>query len=430
MAAIVATVLAGSGVNVLLPIIALDLGQSAGVATWVAQSFLFGCSVCLLPAAALGDQLGHAKVFRFGLVVFVAGCLGSACVEFTPAPLPALLVARFAQGAGAAAVMAVTLALLRAIHPVHALGTVIGLNAVAVAASNAAGPAVAGGAVLLLGWQGVLLLFGTPAALALVLARGVLPRHAVPATGSFDALSGMLQAGAIGGFVLASALDGFAASALLALGAIAGLAFVVREKRSGFVMLPLDMMRKPLFAASFVAGNACFIAQASALVAVPFMLQARGFAPAYAGLAQAAWPLAVMLGAPLAGFLSDRVDARWLTFPGLLLAAGALLGLGMGSATMTLHLAALCLAGAGLGFALFTGPNSRALVLCAPEDRTGAVGGLQACARQFGQLLGSMVAGWCLTQAPASVASGRVLVIASVAALGAALASLFRRQSA
>lgn len=425
---VVMTVLANATTYVALPSMAKSLGVDAGVTVWVINLYLLATVVALLPAAAMGDSRGHRRVFLGGLLLFSGATLLATLSARTPWPLPTLLAARTLMGLGAAGVMATCMALLRSTHPSHRMGRYIGLNGMAVAAANAAGPSVAGGVLALSNWETLLALLLMPAGLTALLGWRSLPSNPVLRDVSIDPLGTALQGAAFASLVLVlTPLAGLWRWPLCAVGLVMATVFVLRERRHGFALLPLDLLRRPLFAASFLAAYACFVAQMLAMVCLPFLLRDRlGLGPGATGLVMTPWPLAVMATAPIAGALSDRVSTAWLGSTGLLLAAaglGLLALLSEGSTTVDV---AWRMGLTGLGFALFTGSNARALMAATPVERSGAVGGMHAISRQSGQLVGAALAGMVLSPAGWEGAAGKGLALAALMSALAAIACGFK----
>ena len=185
--------------NTALPTIARDLQASDAGSIWVISGYQLAMVAGLLPAAALGEILGHRRVYIVGLVMFVVSSL--AC-GLAPS-LPALVVARILQGLGAAGVMSVNGALLRFIYPSHMLGRGLGLNAMVVGLSFAAGPTAASAILLLGSWHWLFLINVPIGIVAAVLALRGLPETARAPHG-FDGIAALLCALTLGLFVLGS----------------------------------------------------------------------------------------------------------------------------------------------------------------------------------------------------------------------------------
>ena len=155
-------------------------------------------------------------------------------------------------------------------------------------------------------------------------------------------------------------------------------------------MLPLDLLKLPVFSLSIGTSIASFVAQMLAFVSLPFTFQTvMGFSPVQVGLLMMPWPLAVAVTAPLAGKMSDRTSPAILGGVGLaVLSAGLTLLALLPAHPLVLDIAwrmALC----GVGFGLFQTPNNRTLVSSAPKARSGAASGMLGTARLTGQTTGA-----------------------------------------
>ena len=389
LAAMTLVVLDAGIANVALPNLARALQATPAEAVLIVTAYQTALVMALLPCAALGERFGNRRVFLSGLALFTAS---SVLCALSPT-LPWLLAARFLQGLGAAAVMALGVALLRHCVPQARLGAAIGWNALTVALASAAAPSL-GALILSVGDWPWLWAVNLPIGLAAMIAGRALP----PAPGSgarLDLLSIGLTGGVFAGLVIGAELLAEAPATTLALWAVAafGLAALVhRERPKAAPMIPLDLLRSRPFRISMIASACCFTGQAAALVALPFHLQhGLGQTPMAAGLYMTPWPLCVALTATLAGRLAERVSTARLCAVG-----GGCLALGLAAAALwplqcepsvIVPITVLC----GLGFGLFQVPNNRSMFLAAPLDRSGAAGGLQGTARLTGQTAGAVV---------------------------------------
>src|SRR6201991_1837695 len=127
--------------NIALPAIAADLHVSPADVIWVVNVYQIAMVATLLPVAALGEIVGHQRIYLWGLLLFTVASLGCACAW----ALPSLLVARVLQGLGAAGVMSVNTALGRFIYPDRLHGRGFGNNALVVRTAFTLGPTIASG---------------------------------------------------------------------------------------------------------------------------------------------------------------------------------------------------------------------------------------------------------------------------------------------
>ncbi|MBB3181176.1 MFS transporter [Variovorax sp. Sphag1AA] len=428
LAAMVLVVLDAGIANVALPTIARSLQVTPGMSVWVITAYQTALVMGLLPCAALGESQGHRGVFAIGVAVFTAA---SALCALSPS-LPWLVAARFLQGLGGAAVMSLGVALLRSIVPRQQLGAAIGWNALAVALSSAAGPTI--GALILshASWPWLFLL-NVPLGAAVLLAARALP--ALKGTGRWlDLISVALNAGALAALVIgAELLIEKPAVAVLLLGAAAlGLTMLVRREMPKAVpLVPLDLLRSPSLRVSVIASVSCFSGTTLGLMALPFYLQHSFELDALTtGLHMTPWPLTVALVAPLAGRLADRMPTSWLCVTG-----AGILAVALGAASLwpfqgrpqaLVLITVVC----GIGFGLFQVPNNRNMFLSAPDERSGAAGGMQGTARLAGQTAGGIVMSLLFTVASADTAPRIALGIAAVLTFAAGFVSMARTASA
>jgi DHA2 family multidrug resistance protein-like MFS transporter len=198
------------------------------------------------------------------------------------------------------------------------------------------------------------------------------------------------------GFGLA-AIDsvGHGEDAVIALGEFgcaigAGFLLVRAQAQVISPLLPLDLLRIPIFALSIATSIASFCGQMLAFVALPFYLESRfGYSDVEIGLLITPWPIAVGFAAPLAGRLVEHYPAGLLGGIGLLLFALGLGALAMLPAHPSLFDVAWRMALAGAGFGLFQTPNNRTMIAAAPRERSGGASGMLGTARLLGQTIGA-----------------------------------------
>src|ERR1700744_4982909 len=134
--------------NIALPSIAADLKVSPADAVWVVNVYQIALVATLLPLGALGEIVGHQRIYLGGLLLFTIASLGCTLAW----SLPSLLVARVLQGLGAGGIMSVNSALIRFVYPSRMLGRGYGYNAMVVGTAFTLGPTVASGLLALGPW--------------------------------------------------------------------------------------------------------------------------------------------------------------------------------------------------------------------------------------------------------------------------------------
>ena len=329
--AITMAVLDGNIVTVALPTMARQFAVAPENATWIINAFQLAVTVSLLPLAALGDMVGYRRVYWWGLAVFTVASLACALAP----TFAALTFARLVQGLGAAGIMSVNIALIRFIYPHSRLGQGVGNMAVVVAVASAASPSVAAAILSVASWHWLFLVNVPIGVLALAMAARTLP--ATPrAAGRLDLISVVLNALAFGLFIAGVNRVGQGGAQSLALieiglGAAIGVVLVKRQLKLSAPLLPVDLLRRPVFALSLATSITSFGAQSLAMVALPFYFEdTLGRSAAATGLLLTPWPVGTALIAPIAGRLADRF------IPGILSSIG-LLVMGAGLALVALH---------------------------------------------------------------------------------------------
>jgi DHA2 family multidrug resistance protein-like MFS transporter len=421
------SVLDAAVANVALPTIAADLHAAPAESVWVVNAYQLAVVMALLPCASLGERVGYRGVYLAGLAVFTLSSLSCALSS----TMPALVVSRMAQGFGAAGMFAVNGALVRFTYPHASLGRGVGLNALVVSVAAAIGPTVAS-AILAVGpWQWLFAINAPIGLVNLVVGARALP-HADRSGRPFDWASAALNALAFGLFFVGvdNLTHGEGGSAVavaeIALALAAGYALFRREANATAPLIPVDLMKIPVFSLSVATSIGSFAAQAIAFVALPFYFElGLGYDQVATGLLMTPWPMAVGVAAPLAGRLSDRVPAAILGFAGLAaLATGLTLMATMPPSASTWDIVwrmALC----GAGFGLFQTPNNRTLLSSAPRPRAGAAGGMLAVARMTGMSAGATLTALFFRVAPQN-AETLGLMVGAAFAVAAAFASLSR----
>lgn len=389
---IMMAVLDGAIANVALPTIARDLQATEAQSVWVVNAYQIAIVICLLSFSFLGDMFGYRRIYKAGLICFSLTSLLCALSH----SLEMLTFARILQGIGGAALMSVNTALIRLIYPQKYLGRGMGINSFIVAVSAAAGPTVAAAILAVATWQWLFLVNIPLSIVAIILAWRFLPPNPVSAKPQrFDTPSAVMNALTFG--LLITALSSYAQGASyqvvlseVIICILTGIVFVRRQLTLPVPLLPVDLLRIPLFSLSICTSICSFCAQMLALVALPFYLQGTvGRTEVETGLLLTPWPLATMVMAPLAGRLIGRFHAGLLGGLGMLLMTAGLFAL----AFMPAHPAdidiiwrmALC----GAGFGLFQSPNNHTIIASAPRQRSGGASGMLGTARLLGQSSGA-----------------------------------------
>jgi MFS transporter, DHA2 family, multidrug resistance protein len=411
--------------NVALPAIAANLHVSPADAVWVVNVYQIALVATLLPLGALGEIVGHERIYLGGLLLFTLASLGCACAW----SLESLLVARALQGLGASGIMAVNSALIRFIYPIRILGRGFGQNAMVVATAMTLGPTIASGILSVGAWPWLFAVNIPFGLIAIVIGLKTLPRPP-RAVHAFDFLGAVLAASCLGLFIVGigsaahRASPGLVAMELAAAIVLGGL-LMRRQADHPAPMLPIDLFRRPLFALSAATSVCSFAVQGLAFVSLPFYFEDVLLrTQVETGFFMTPWPLVVAIMAPIGGRLSDRYPAGILGSIGLaLLCVGMVLLATLPPAPSVINIVwrmALC----GCGFGFFQTPNLRTLMSSAPPDRSGSASGIVATARLTGQTTGAALAALCFALAGRDGATVALALGAGFAALGSVMSVL------
>jgi DHA2 family multidrug resistance protein-like MFS transporter len=411
--------------NIALPAIAADLHVGPADVIWVVNVYQIALVATLLPLAALGEIVGHHRIYLGGLLLFTLASLACACAW----SLESLLIARVLQGLGASGIMSVNTALVRFVFPGRMQGRGFGYNALVVATAFTLGPTIASGILAIGPWPWLFAVNIPFGLVAMLIGLKTLPRTP-QATHSYDFSAALLAAGCLGLFILgigsaAHHARPWLVAVELASAMLLGWVLIRRQADHPAPVLPIDLFRRPLFALSTATAICSFAVQGLAFVSLPFYFEdILGRSQVETGFFMTPWPLVVAMMAPIVGRLSDRYPAGILGSLGL-----ALLGIGMALlATLPAnpHVADIVwrMAVCGCGFGFFQVPNMKLLMSSAPADRSGSASGIVATARLVGQTSGAALAALCFGLAGREGATVALVLGAGIAAVGCLMSSL------
>jgi EmrB/QacA subfamily drug resistance transporter len=376
----------GSSVNIALPTIGKEFQIDAVTLGWVPTSYLLASAMFLLPFGRIADIFGRKKIFLIGTIIYTIGSLFSA-LSFSA---PMLIICRVIQGIGSAMTFGTSMAILTSVYPLAERGWAIGITTATVYSGLSFGPFLGGFFTQHLGWRS-LFYFNVPFGLVVIFlvfwqlkgewaeAKG----EPIDLPGSFlYALTLLLV------MVGLSLLPAGSGIGLIGAGAIGVISFFLLEARTISPILNVKVFRhNPVFAFSNLAA---FIHYSSTF-AVTFLMSLylqyiKGFSPQTAGMILISQPLMMAAFSPLAGRLSDRVEPRVLASLGMACTCTAIYLLsfivektGLAHIIFTLLLL-------GLGFALFSSPNTNAVMSSVEKRYYGVASGTVGTMRLIGQM--------------------------------------------
>lgn len=374
-----------------LPVIAQDLDASLSQLQWIVNAYSLAFASLILMAVALGDRLGRRRIFVAGIAVFTAA--SALCAVATDPNL--LIAARALQGAGAAAMMPLSLALLAGAVPAKLRPVAIGISGAVAGLGVALGPLIGGAVVEGLTWHAIFWLNVPVGVISVVLVYVALGEAfgrrvrldfvglALAAAAVFGIVFGIIR-GNEAGWDSAQVLGGIIGGAALLV------AFLVWESRVTDPLLPLTLFRDRSFSAANGVGLLFTIGIFGAIfILVQFLQVVQGKSPLEAGVMTMPWTMAPLVVAPIAGILSARIGTRPLIVLGNVFMAGGLAWIALVMAPDVAYgefVPAFVLAGVGMG--LVFAPSSTAILANMRDEDHAKASGTNGTVREVGVALG------------------------------------------
>jgi MFS family permease len=393
-------VLASLGVSipyVALPTLTEAFGVSFQAVQWIVIAYLLAITALVVGIGRLGDILGHRRVLLAGIVLFtVASIVCAAAPSFW-----VLIAGRAMQGAGAAALMALTLVMARQVVPREATGSAMGLLGTMSAIGTALGPTLGGLLTAGPGWRAIFLILVPLGVLNLLLARRALP-EAVEVMqrdrGQFDALGTLLLGLSVGAYALALTMGDGASGGVnfaLLLGALAaGSLFVFAESRARSPLIQLSALRDVKLSSSLAINALTSTVIMATLVVGPFYLsRALGLGEALVGLVVSVGPVVAALSGVPAGRLVDRFGVPVILVAGLAQIAAGSVALALLPATLGIAGYVASIAVLTSGYQLFLAANNTAVMIDVGEDQRGVISGMLTLSRNLGLTTGASLMG-------------------------------------
>ncbi|HEY9106791.1 MAG TPA: MFS transporter [Roseateles sp.] len=370
--------LAVSSANVALPSLATALGASQADVQWVVLAYLLATTTLIVGAGRLGDLLGRRRLLLAGTALFT---LASALCAAAPT-LPLLIAARALQGVGAAAMMALTMAMVGAALPKAQAGRAMGLQGTMSAVGTALGPSLGGVLIAAFGWPAVFAVNLPLGLMALALIWRCLPvDRGQGGTADFDVHATLWLALTLAAYALAMTRH----VSLLAVAAAGLLMFLRSQARAASPLLRLDRLRDPALSAGLAMNAIVSAVMMATLVVGPFHLGGTlGLGAAAVGALMSIGPaLSAFSGVP-AGRLVDRFGSRRIAQLGL---AAMALGCAL-IAVLPASLGSIGYVGPLVivtpGYALFQAANNTAVMADVSAGQRGVVSGLLTLSRNLG----------------------------------------------
>lgn len=380
-------------INIALPVISKDLAIPMNKATWTVAIYLIFISGLVTFFGGLGDQIGKIRVFKVGTYVFTIGSL----LAGINLGLWFLLFARIIQAVGAAMTMSNSFGIITGAAPLKMRARAMALNAMFVSLGTITGPGLGGLILEHFKWSYIFWVNVPVGIIAIIIGIKVLPQETKSvAKVTFDYLGIIslfltisifflgVNIGQEQGFVEAIPMGAFVVSiALLAY-------FIVHELYTTKPLLDLTIFKSSLFTISLIAAFLIFTSNFFINVLLPFYFEnLRGISSGTAGIYMMIWPVTMLIGTPIAGYIADKFDQEYVTLLGLTVLVLSFFGWRVVNGESSLLFVGGLLVLGGVGMSFFQTPNNALIMTNAPKAKLGVAGAMNALARNLGMISGT-----------------------------------------
>ncbi len=381
-----------SSINIALPAMGEEFHMSAIAMSWVPTSYLLAAAIFLVPFGRIADISGRKKIFAYGIWTYT---ISSLLLAFSPSA-HLLIAFRVLQGFGSAMIFGTGMAIVTSVFPPGERGRVLGINVAAVYLGLSFGPFLGGLLTQQLGWRSIFLV-NVPIGIAVIyfVAAKLKGEWAEAKGETFDLPGALIYSLTLVALMYGLSLLPARAGVWLVLAGVLGLAFFVRwEQKAASPLLDMNLF---LNNTAFALSNVAALINYSATFAVTFLLSLylqyiKGFTPQHAGFILVSQPVVMALFSPSAGKLSDKIEPRVVASIGMAFAsAGLFLFTFLDQETpMGFIVGGLMLL--GFGFALFSSPNTNAVMSSIDRRYYGVGSATLGTMRLTGQMLSMGIA--------------------------------------
>lgn len=376
-----------SAVNIALPVMGAQFAMSSVMLGWVTTSAVLATSMLMVPTGRLADIYGRRRIFIYGLIFQFCSTL--ICGLANSGEL--IIVMRVIQGIGAAMIFGTMVAIITSVFPGKERGKALGISVAATYAGLAVGPFLGGLFTQHLGWRSIFFFGALLTALSLGFALTKMKSEWIEAAGEkFDLAGSLFFVLSLGllvyGFISLPSMTGFL---LLAIGLIGFVVFIWFEGRIESPVLHVGVLGNNTV---FIFSNVATLIIYSATFALTFLLSLylqyiQGYSPQEAGAILLINPATMTVFAPAAGRLSDRFQPQIIAAIGLGLSCVSMALLSSLDEASGLPFIFALLFFTGLAAAIFSSPNTNAVMSSVEKSFLGVAAGIQGTTRTVGMVL-------------------------------------------
>ncbi len=382
----------GSSINVALPDIERSFSMDAVSLGWIATAYILAAAVFLVPFGRLADIYGRKKIFTIG-VFFYTISSALCALAFSK---ESLIIFRVFQGIGSAMMFSTSMAILSSVFTTGERGKAFGIAVASTYLGLSLGPFLGGIMTQSLGWQSIFWINIPLGVLLLVLLFSLLKGEWAEAEGEkFDILGSVILSASLIALIMGMSSLPALKGILYIIGSVVGLLiFVLWQHKISYPLLDFKLFSKNRV---FAMSNLAAFINYSATYALTFVLSlylqyVKGFEPAYAGIILIAQPVMMSLFSPLAGLLSDKSEPRIVASVGMALVSIGLALLVLVKQDTSVLSIVIFLMILGLGFALFSSPNTNAVMSSVEKKNYGIASSVLGTMRLTGQMFSMGIA--------------------------------------
>ncbi len=382
--------------NVALPILEEYFLVGPEVLQWVISSYLLMITGILPAMGKLSDLVGRKKMFMIGTAVFVSGSLLSAISQ----SIVQLIIFRIYQGIGAAILQGNVMSIIANAFPAGNRGKALGMIGSVVAAGTIAGPAIGGFLIDFLGWRSIFWINFPIGLLGFIGAYLFLPKDSKEEI-SRNKERNLDYLGAVLFFIAMVSLLLFVSNGhiwgwhspiswgIVILSIISGILFYLWEIKLDQPLIDLTFFRISTFAVGSITSYFSYVLIMFPSVLLPmFLYNVLQLTPIQIGAIMTFQAVAMMITAPISGFLSDRIGNLWPALFGMTIITISLFLMGNYTENSTVFYIIATISFFGIGMALFQSPVNVAIIESVPVNKAGITGGIIATIRNFGRVSG------------------------------------------
>jgi len=417
-------------VNLILPNLSKYFGTSLSTIEWTTMAYLLVISGLVIAIGRFGDLYGHKRIYLGGYVIFTAASL---LCGLAPS-VWMLIIFRGLQAIGGGMLAAMSPAIITATVTPASRGRALSVSAVAMGAGTILGPVLGGFLTTHFGWRSVFMINIPVGMIGFWMAQRTIPthddfEHTPP---SFDLGGAALILCTLTAILLPlSLVENYSWGSPwiwmpLGIGIVSAVGFIFFEKQQTDPLLDIHLFQNRLFLMGNISVALFYMAQYTILLLIPFYLQdLRGLTAEQTGILYLPMPVLIILTAPLSGYLSDRIDSRYISSAGMAIMSFGIWQLSNLKADSAIIFMILGAATLGLGSGLFLTPNNSAVMGCTPDSKRGVASGMLAMMKYIGMVLGVAISGavfsssrqWLI--ASLKIQNPQIMQLASAAFIGA-----------